>query len=75
MFFLPATGLLEAMDKAGGVGVTEVGGVIEHDAGLPERNGGAGVGEVGILRTEVRRRTGNKQALRVFMYVRAFRPK
>ena len=70
MFLHPAFAFLEATDEAVGIGVTKVSGVLEHDAGLPERNGGAGVGEIGILRTEVRRRTGDEQPLRIVLEVR-----
>ena len=61
------------MDEAGGIGMTEVGCMTEHDVRLPEGNGGAVVGEIGILLAEIRRGTGDEQTLGIVVKVRATR--
>ena len=52
--------------------VAEVGGTEQHDIGLVQRDGGARVGEEGVLGTKIGRRAGDKEALRIIVAVRQF---
>jgi len=64
---------LQAEDEFGSIGVTEFGGTLEHDGRFQQRYGGATVGVVRIVGTQVRGSAGDVEAIGIIMEIGALR--